>query len=295
MNDSNTTPSASLVNNIARIVAGFNENPTKGSFAFGGQSHPVAPYAIVPEGFRVAPLAPAPVAPLPPHIIQNVTLNDTRSLCAYVNRFKQADTTIFLDNKGKFVAVFDWHTAPAPVTDSTATPVGSLFAVPQRTAHRASFTLTHSEQWIFWTGLHDKWLTQHQIIEAFEGRRADIATPTDAELLKCASEIRSQEGVEMIAKYERNSGGAMLVRKEVKVDGGSDGIIPIGSMVLNIPCFENSDPTEISVLINWNGKPDKFVKIQLIELDSIKRAQTAIEFEIVQTQTGITVLLGAPQ
>jgi hypothetical protein len=291
MNESEKT----LVDSIARLVAGFNENPTNGSFSYGGQSHPVAPYAIVPHGFEVKYLDSAPVAPLPPHIIQTVTLNDTRSLVAYVNRFKQSDTTIFLDKSGKFVAVFDYHTPPAPVKDATAAGVGKLFAAPQRTAHRASFTLDYSEQWLFWAGLHDKWLTQQQAIEIFEGRRADITTPTDAELLKCAGEIRCVEGVEMVSRYERNSGQSVMVRKEQTVETANQETRVINDLVLSIPCFENGAPVDISVLINWNGKVNQFVKFRLLELDSIKRAQTAVEFEVVQAGTNIPVMLGTPQ
>ena len=285
-----TKTDTSLVDAISRLVAGNHNAPLKGSFAHG--AHPVAPYVIVPQGYEVQTLSPAPEAPLPGHIIAGVTLNDTRSFVHYVNAFKVAATHIFLDAAGKFVAVVDYH-RPADgrgSTDLTDHHAG----IAEHTAHRVTFPLTHSEPWRFWAALHDKWLTQETVIEIIEGRRADISQPSDAALLACASELRAGEGVEFVSRYERNNGQSVLVRKEATVNTTDNSIKVVNDLTLTIPCFTNGEPVQITVLISWEGKPARFVKFRLLELERIRDEEIVKEAEVVRAQTLLPVLLGTP-
>lgn len=278
----NTMPEPELnianIDAIARLVSA-NQSNKGGVVPFADKMHALHPYVIVPEGYRVEYLAHAPAPPLLTYISAAPSFNDAASFSRYVKAFAGNHSLIFLDEFGVFRAVIDYHGK-----DSV-----------DRVRHVASFKLQHSEAWNFWAKLNDKWLTQEGIVEVFMTRRGDITDPTDSDLVRFASDFSANESIEHVQVFDRASGKSKMVVKAEANTAGADAKPVIPELTLAIPVWRNGDNGTVNALLAWKGKPDRFVKITLIELEAAREAAILLQSEIVSKQTGIAVLLGSPE
>jgi hypothetical protein len=264
---------STLVGDIARIIAGNTER-VQGKFKNGGD---VNPFIIIPEGHFLQTLSPATESPLPSYITASPTFHDAGSFAAYVSGFKGASTRIFLDAiNASFHSVLDYH-APGKV---------------ERCSHRALFKLQLSPEWKFWSGLHDVWLTQEQVVEILEDHRADIVSPSAADLVKLASDLKATESAEFVQKTTRTGSGAAVVLTTKVESGSGESITPEAEMVISIPVFKNGTKLALDVALTWRGKPQQFVKFRVLEMQQKLDAAIANERELVAAAAGVPVLLG---
>lgn len=276
MSTENTTPSkdGNFVDAVARVIHG-NTSRVQGKFANGGE---VGPFILVPEGYGVAPLPPATESPLASYITASPTFDDAGSFASYVKQFSGPNTRVFLGESGQFVGVIDYHSE-----------------LPARTTHRASFHLTPSPEWRFWAAQHDKWLTQEQIVELLEEHRADVISPSAADLIAVASSLKATESAEFVAKTSRSGSGTAVVLT-AKVEGEINGslITPPTELSIEIPIFKNGRRIMLDVVLNWRGKPKDFVKVRVLEMEAKRDEAIANERELVAAGTGLEVFLGRP-
>ncbi len=267
-----------LVGDIARIIAGNTER-VRGDFKNGGA---VNPFIVVADGFKVEYLEPAKESPLASYITACPTFHDAGSFASYVSAFKDTSTRVFLDAiNASFHAVMDYH--------STA---GMQARCVARCAHRAAFKLQKSPEWAFWSGLHDVWLTQERVVEILEDHRADIVSPSAADLVKLASDLKATESAEFVQKTTRTGSGAAVVLTTKVESGSGESITPEAEMVISIPVFKNGTKLALDVALTWRGKPKEFVKFRVLEMQQKLDAAIANERELVAAASGVPVLLG---
>lgn len=265
---------STLVQDIARIIAGNTER-VRGDFKNGG---PIQPFVVVANGYDVKYLEPAKESPLPSYITACPTFHDAGSFASYVSAFKDTSTRVFLDAlNASFHAVMDYHTELGTVA---------------RCAHRAVFKLQQSPEWVFWSKLHDVWLTQERVIEILEDHRADIVSPSAADLVKLASDLKATESAEFVQKTTRTGSGAAVVLTTKVESGSGESITPEAEMVISIPVFKNGTKLALDVALTWRGKPKEFVKFRVLEMQQKLDAAIANERELVAAASGVPVLLG---
>ena len=123
-------------------------------------------------------------------------LGDFDSFCAHTNRFKDADSAIWISgdpNKPKFTSVLDYHEAvnepeadlgpllPAkpgdlPVTVEKTAP---RTALPRFGKHRGVHVPEFSEEWRLWSGVHERPILQADFAKLIENGARDIVDVAD--------------------------------------------------------------------------------------------------------------------
>lgn len=259
------------VDALARIITASNQQPVHGQFA-DSRIKPL-PFVIVPAGYEAKTVPPAG---LPEYPIASPTLNDAASFADYVKRFVTPTTTLCLTADHRFVARLDYH-------DSQHRP----------NAHTATYPLELSPEWKAWSALHDKWLTQQQVIELFEERRGNIASPAAADLIRVAEDFKAHSSVEMTTRYNRVTQSVTMVVAAEENKRGADEITPPADILISIPVFKHGKKVDLTALFSWSGKPDRFAKLRFVEMEAARDAAIAHERELIAALTTMPVLMGS--
>lgn len=258
------------VDALARIITASIEQPIHGHFS--DKRIDPLPFVIVPAGYEAKTLPPAP---FPEYPIASATLNDAASFADYVKRFVTPTTTLCLTKDNAFIARLDYH-------DSKHRP----------NAHSAMYPLELSPEWKAWSALHDKWLTQQQVIELFEERRGNIVSPAAADLIRVAEDFKANSSVEMTTRYNRVTQTVSMVVAAEENKRGADEITPPSDIAISIPVFKHGKPVDLTALFSWSGKPQSFAKLRFIEMEAARDAAIAHERELVASLTGLPVFMG---
>jgi hypothetical protein len=131
--------------------------------------------------------------PRPALLSQRVLLEDRSSFSAYLRAYgRPSETRVFASlATSEIVGELDYHQmGPADHTDP------SLFAVPGRRRHRASWKLAHSEEWKRWTGASGKMMSQMEFARFLEENAPDVTVPAGADLLEIARDLYAVQKVD---------------------------------------------------------------------------------------------------
>ena len=170
--------------------------------------------------------------PAPNRIKAKPALASCESFCEYVNRFKNEETTVYLDmHKGMFRAALDHYGTEPSWVD-----------------HTASFEPLTSLQWQAWTRIHKQAHPQVNFAEFIEENLDDIVEPPANEVLKAALQFQSKENVTLDTAQNLDSGAVKF--NFVKDSISSTVTFPHRIKVL-IPVFENEPPKELEARIRY--------------------------------------------
>lgn len=202
----------------------------------------------------------------PNRIRATVELASSESFCEYIRRFKGKDTTVYLDvENGFFLSVFDHHGKKDDGTDD-----------PAWRSHKARFTPKKAKEWINWTAVHEKWLTQNQLALLVERLLHTIADPSPNVVLKAALDFQAVERMTYGSAKNLDDGSVNFtftkdnVTKNVK--------FPHRIMLL-LAVHDNESPTSLEGRIRYKTDGDgalgfqfSFVKDpETIERDALLR------------------------
>jgi hypothetical protein len=262
------------INAIADIV--HDAQVVKGAYSI--PSLKPRPFVITPKDHVIQLIDPAPLPTMP---VGHAVFQTAESFAHYVNQFKQPETAIaFDDGSHMFRAVFDYHTA-----------TGGKVGYGNR-LHSCAFALAKSDAWVFWTRLHDQWLSQEKIVELFEERAGEVTEPTIAELLKVAVDFKSTSAEEYTTRYDRVTQRTELVAKLEANQRGGDSVAPPASITISVPVFKNGVPFAMTALLSWKGKPDQFVKLRFLNMTDTLDGAIEDARKFIAAATGIPVLRG---
>lgn len=169
----------------------------------------------------------------PNRIQQKVTLLSCVSFCAYVNRFKNESSSVYLNAAdGKFEAVLDHHAAGEPSWAS----------------HRAGFKPKQSMEWQAWAQMHRQKVTQLELAEFVEEMLDTIIDPAPNVMLKAALDFQSNESLTLASSQSLDDGAT---RFNFAKDNVNKSVTFPHRIKVGIPLFENEQPQELEARIRY--------------------------------------------
>lgn len=229
------------------------------------------------------------------------TLSTLDAFTAYVNRHKQAESVVFLDDSGaapKLVAIFNAH----------GHSDGPNNGEPDWQDHRAHYSFPLADEWKAWTSELPESMTQVDFAAFLEERIGDVRAPSAAgektlDLLaslgvQAASPARLLElsrglavNVESRVSAAVNLGtgeGSITYAEEHK---GADGVqlkIP-GAFVIGIPVFKLGPAYVMAVRLRYRAR-DGRVTWQL----AVHRTEEVFEHAVAEAESHVAEKTGLP-
>jgi uncharacterized protein YfdQ (DUF2303 family) len=221
----------------------------------------------VPDKSRLESLEKYQLAPN--RIQHKAQLAASSAFIAYVNRFKTAETSIYLDLAGdesKFVAVLDHHGPGAP----------------SWSGHRAVFTPAFSLEWKAWKQLHSRGAFRQADLLAFmEDHAGDLHEPTPAHMLTALGKFEQVEKHTYQSGINLDNGTVQLTYTK---DAQTRKVEFPHSVQLYIPVLENEASTFVDGRLRFKTSEGAVaftfqlkVDPERVERDSLRRIATAIK------------------
>ncbi len=244
---------------------------------------------IIPDGFTAVAAPFVPIAPLPDHVVQRVTLYELESFTAYVKRYQKSETLVFVQtgvSGATFEAVFDYHQAEKDGGDQV-----------QHCSHIAEYPCPHSKEWQAWAGNNAKAMSQDAFAKFLDDNSVDITAPDSATLLEIVQDFEASINVDFSAKITPKTGAKTLLFTET-VEGGGKGTsgkldVP-DEITLSLPVFQGGKLFQVTARIRFRIASGK-----LSLWYELRRPHTVIESAVkdivsdVIASTGITPLAGS--
>lgn len=152
--------------------------------AVAGSAHPLA---LRQEGYSLEDLERFLPAPLT--LKQTVSLQSPQAFVAYVNKFKETRTVVFVTEQ-TFTAKLDYH---GPT-------------LPSWCRHTASYTPKASHQWQAWAKHNKEVHDQMEFADFLEERLAEILVPTAAEVLTAILNFKESVGYTLESAKDLRNG-----------------------------------------------------------------------------------------
>lgn len=237
---------------------------------------------------------PHDLKPKPSHIVAAVDITTAAGMVAYLNRFKGPSTLLFAHvNRREIIGIVDYH------EESTGVAVEAEPAAANYSAHRASLTLQHSEEWAAWKGLAATGPTDQLTFARFlEEHMEDIVKPAGADILEACrtlqvtrnvlfkSAVRTASGMESFGFVEETTGGA-----------GKDGKAEIPpKFTLSMPVYYGGILFSVDAYLRWTLTQDKKLRlgIQLKGAQAVEQEAFKDIVDAIITATNVDVIDGAP-
>lgn len=237
------------------------------------------------------------------------TLADPESFVAFVNRSKNPDTVIYVDDASKSpscLAVID-HDARGPDGASTA----------RWGQHRALWPMEISDEWKAWTNANNAGLAQRDFAELMEDRALDLIEPADVardptvvlaqrlglKLSTPAGVIAASRGLKLRA--EVNVGEAIALESGetelhfTEVHRGVDGaalVVPT-AFLIGVPVLRGAPRDVLLVRLRYRrvqGQPRVVWCVNLHRPDEVLRIAIDEVVRDISARTGVEVLRGKP-
>lgn len=250
--------------------------------AIGGAQQPagldLAPYAVVPEGWRVSPV-PKECAPRPHHVAK---LRDAASFLVYLERNSDESTVIYATlQPARFVAV---------LRDNFADGSNALCSFRD---WRADFTVPASREWVIWTQLNGKPFSQVDFAHFLQDNLPDITEPDGADLLA------------LVLNFEASTYGAFVSAQRLQ-DGAvtfnwrsdtTTGVVKLPEHIkISIPVFENEAPRELLARFRYRLKDGALsLWFELVRPHKVMEAAFRELWKRIEEQGDAPVLLGTPE
>lgn len=209
---------------------------------------------LIPEGYGLDQIDPVD-PPVKSFINASVRHDTDDSFIRYVNEFKESQTRLFVSRQpAAVIAFFDYHD-----TDTAADAVGRL-------AHKATYPMPWSPQWLRWKGLMDRGgVDQRTFMEFIEENGEDITNPATPVLVDLISKVQSRKNVEFTSGLRLSDGSIEIAYKEeAETTGGRVGTTTMPSEIeIGIPVFLEGPAYGIKVFVRYhidNGK----LKFQIV-------------------------------
>ena len=201
-----------------------------------------APYAVVPEGWKVEDLSV--FLPLPLGIKQHVKFDEADSFVRYVNKFKDGRTTIFArlsEDGAVFRAVLDYHN-----------PEGENEQV-QWCRHVAEYNCPLTVEWRRWRQNNNQMMDQTAFAEFVEQNQLDVRKPSGATLLEIAMTLKAKVSVDFVSGTRLSNGTNQLVYQEEHSSGaGVNGNIQMpAELELGLPVFQGGPAYSVRAFLRY--------------------------------------------
>ena len=201
---------------------------------------PTAPKAAVvfavPQGTKLETVELEKYRAHPTRADGSASFSDAASFLAYITRHSDpGSTVVWCDFNPKtyalsFAAVFDDHAA----------------GTPGWRKHRAVFTPAKSIEWERWSGTDRKPKSQVEFALFIEDNAADInGTPTEADMLKMATEFEVRQDLKLKSAVRLQSGGVRMEYVDTDDAATVQQMQVFDSFGIAIPVFFGAEHAEV--------------------------------------------------
>lgn len=266
------------------------------------------PLVIISRGKRVVDLKPYfdQYRPHPERKTGTASLTTLCSFIAHVNRFKDPDSAIYLDDlvaaQPKLIAVIDYHQRG--------------LGHARFGEHRGVYAFPLSEEWKAWTGKAGVDLPQGEFASFLEDRIPDIMAPdtvgpktrefaqsagiqfaAPARLLELSRGLSIKVDTQVAQHVNLSTGESQIVFKEEhsSEDGASSIKVPSGFAV-QIPVVKNGPAYQVAVRLRYRVSSGRLLwKFALYRTDLIFEEMIRGAVERVEKESGLPVFRGRPE
>lgn len=268
-----------------------------------------AAFIVLPTGQRIESLKPImdQFAPTPERIAGTARLLDEQSFTAHVQEFKEPTTSVFANpsfQAPSFLAVYDYHA----LSESDE-------QMPAWCAHRAEWKLTLSKEWQSWVAQQGKAMSHQDFAEFLERHIPDVywgdeqseytkalvstlelklGSPSSLLALSRNLAINVESSVKSVQTL--SSGEVALTYIETHKDEEGKPIKVPNAFLIAIPVIQGGPPYQILARLRYRMAGQRvswFYDLHRLDItfDAVVREIS----ERVQSTTGCTVFLGAPE
>lgn len=261
--------------------------------------------AIVPKGKIIFDLAPYYEAArnAPRWRRGTATFQRADSLIAWVNRFKDADSALFVRPQGQgqeLLAVLDYHRAGAN-------------GDPRFGKHTGVYRFPFSKEWLAWTG--ERELPQQAFAELLEDRITDVIDPSEAgenavrfaqdlgmalagpsTLLTLSRGLSVKVEAKVVNAQNLSTGEAQITFEESHRDEKGAPLKIPGGFVLAIPVFEGGGLYKVPARLRYRVRGGAITwRVLLHRADAV--LQDAIDgvCEAAREATELPLFYGSPE
>lgn len=206
----------------------------------------------------------------PNRIKRQVKMLSCDSFTNYINRFKNAETSVYLDvDQGKFGAMLDHYG-----TDS-----------PSWCDHAVGFEPKLSLEWAAWCNINDQKLSQLDLAHFIEGNLNDIVKPEPNVMLKAALKFQSNENLAFSSAMNLDDGS---VKFNFTKDNVSKSLTFPHRIMIRIPVHENQDQLELELRVRYKTSTEGVLSFKMSLVESprkIERDALLTLAEIISSNT----------
>lgn len=233
-------------------------------------------YTVLPKDYAVQVIEE--LRPKLERIQANVSLSDTRSFIAYVQKFREDGTLMFAEPQhGTLKAVIDYHTSS-----------------PAWREHSAQLILSHTPEWKAWISKNNRDLTQREFAEFLEDRVLSIVEPDGALLVEVAKHLEAKRNVKFASGVSLENNAATFSYVE-EIEGRGKGNVTVPTrFTLGLSPWRGTDPYQLKARLRYSvseqGLTFRFV------LDDPEKVLEAAFKDIlahIHEETGFDALIGS--
>lgn len=201
----------------------------------------------------------------PNRIKQKMSLGSCESFCAYVNRFKEEGTSIYLDvGAGSFVGVLDHH----------------IPGQAQWGDHAVRFAPQHTMEWLAWKQIHKGKMSQLDLAQFIEENLDTIIEPEPNVMLKAALEFQSNEKMTLGSTQNLDNGS---VKFNFTKENVTQSVTFPHRIKVGLAVYEGEDPVEYEVRIRYRTSLEGVLTFHTSFVEDPARAERDALKEIAKT------------
>lgn len=202
------------------------------------------------------------------------------SAIAYINRFKDEGSQVFLKKGGVFDAVLDYSKPDAPRWGH----------------HVAKFLPKDSDRWQVWQGANRRNMSQRDFALFVEDNVGDFLAPSGGEMLDIARTLEAKKGVNFKSGIRLENGDVSLAYEETTVaKAGVKGELEVPSQfTINVPVLQGDSPRAVECRLRYEIREGALVfTVEIIRLAYLLELVTREIAATVKNETGLEPLMVA--
>ncbi|GHH67510.1 hypothetical protein GCM10017673_14610 [Streptosporangium violaceochromogenes] len=220
-----------------------------------------------------------------------VVVEDIASFVHYYKKHADTSSEVFVDIQGGVItAVLDAH-RPTPDEDLDRDETARWGE------HRLVLRLEETPAWKRWVGSDRQLVPQQRFAEFIDDNRADIRTPSAAEMLELVQHFQAVTKVTFNSATILANGNRRLVfTEETDAGAGTKGQIEVPSVLeLGIAPFTDSEPYVVAARFRYRIQGGGLqMGILLDNADDVRRDAVSTVVTRLQDELGIQIMRGQP-
>lgn len=233
-------------------------------------------------------------------IIGAVTLQTQDSMVEYLRDFKAPGTRVFADiSANAMVAVLDYHRGRTDALTGEATGAAAGVSpladdAADHGQHTATLRLPFSEEWKVWTGTEGKLMSQTDFARFIIENQPDFVSPSHADLLELARDLRGSRNVKFTANVNPNAERESFEYVDRQDVNRTDNLDVPSGFTIRIPVYFGGEATELQAQLRHDVDESGRLKLgyKLLRAEQVRQAVFRKVVGELAEQAGVPALYG---